>query len=389
MKPENMPYYQGPRFTTKDASTDTECPSASSSDANEAHHLHCQSIMSAVVHHDCHGLSHLSNIPVRFGNFDCITPIMSHASINHKIPTYTNKVLSFSWAVYSFVGGHFMSTILSRNLPFHVKLACDQYEYGHALFREFIHCPNIFGSSGDLLHHICASGNSSQIHGYLIHFLRFKDSNMTPTFWQIQATIIAQLCSQWNLQLLVVIIIPDHDGRCILLFKRTLKAAGWCISMYNNVSFTSIGDAVAGGCNLLFGVHSSCTTKVELFQLKPLPPVPPRPLSDFLWEPFSQPEHSVSLACNDEHFCRQDVRFTATTASNDIPIPQGVTIKYFIHGPSSDESSLCGTAVVSVNSMCPPFDASANQNMFQHLLGIKFHFGDHTHVRGISPFEFA
>ncbi len=57
--------------------------------------------------------------------------------------------------------------------------------------------------------------------------------------------------------------------------------------MYDDVSFTSIGDSVAGGCNPLFRVHSSCTAKVELFELKPLPPVPPRPLSDFLWEPFS------------------------------------------------------------------------------------------------------
>ncbi len=309
MKPENMPYYQGPRITTKDVSTDAECPSASSSDTNEAHHLHCQSIKSAIVHHDCHGLSHLSNIPIRFGDFDCVTPITSHASINHEIPTYANKVLSFSWAVYSFGGGHFMSTILSRNLPFHVKLACDQYKYGRALFCEFTHCPNIFGSISELLHHICASGDSSQIHGYLIHSLRLKDSDRTSTFWQIQATIIAQLRSLRNLQLLVVIIIPDHDGHCILSFKRILKAAGWCISMYDNVSFTSIGDSVAGGCNLLFGVHSSCTAKVEPLQLKPLlPPVPPRPLSDFLWEPFSRLEHSVSLACNDEDFCCQDVR---------------------------------------------------------------------------------
>ena len=195
MKPENMPYYRGPRFTTKDASTDAECPSASSSDADEAHHLHCQSIMSAIVHHDCHGLSHLSNVPVRFGNFDCVMTITSHALINHKIPTYANKVLSFSWAVYSFGGGHFMSTILSHNLPFHVKLACDQYKYGQALFCKFNHCPNIFGSSSELLHHIRALGDSSQIHGYLIHSLHFKDSNTTSTFCQIQATIIAQLCS--------------------------------------------------------------------------------------------------------------------------------------------------------------------------------------------------
>ena len=75
--------------------------------------------------------------------------------------------------------------------------------------------------------------------------------------------------------------------------------------------------------------------------------------------------------------------------SNDIPIPWGITIKYFLHRHGSDESSFCGAAVVSVDSMYPPFDASANQNMFQHLFGIEFHFGDHTHVCGISPFEFA
>jgi hypothetical protein len=120
---------------------------------------------------------------------------MSHALFEHKIPTYENKILNFNWAVYSFDGAHFMSTILSCNLPFHVKLACDQYEYGRALFHKFTRCPDILGSRSDLLHHIRAAVDSSQIHGYLIHSLRFKDSNTTSTFWQIQATIIAQLCS--------------------------------------------------------------------------------------------------------------------------------------------------------------------------------------------------
>jgi hypothetical protein len=168
-----------------------------------------------------------------------------------------------------------------------------------------------------------------------------------------------------------------------------LKAAGWCISTFNNVSFTSIGDLVAGSCNLLFGVHSLCTARVKLCELKPSPPFPPRPLGAFLWEPFIIPEHSVSLACDVDNFCRQDVRFTATTPSGDIPLPPGITIKYFLHGHSSDKSSLCGAAVVSVNGMCPPFDADTNQNMFQHLFGIEFHFRGHTHVRGILPFKFA
>jgi hypothetical protein len=51
----------------------------------------------------------------------------------------------------------------------------------------------VLASSADLLHHICASDETAQIHGYLIHSLRFKDSKTTSKFWQIQATIIAQL----------------------------------------------------------------------------------------------------------------------------------------------------------------------------------------------------
>ena len=42
-----------------------------------------------------------------------------------------------------------------------------------------------------------------------------------------------------------------------------------------------------------------------------------------------------------------------------------------------------------MDGLCPPFDAGTNQNMFQHLFGIEFHFKDHTHVQGISPFEFT
>jgi len=54
-----------------------------------------------------------------------------------------------------------------------------------------------------------------------------------------------------------------------------------------------------------------------------------------------------------------------------------------------DESVLCGAAVVSVNGMCAPFDANANQNMFRRLFGIEFHFDNHTHIWWISPFKFA
>ena len=239
-----------------------------------------------------------------------------------------------------------MSSILSRDLPFCVTLACDQYEFGRTIFREFTTCTDVFGGSSDFLHHIRASGNSTQIHGYLIHLLRFKDSETMSKFWQIQASIIAQLWTLRNLQAMVAIIISDHDGRCVRLFKRTLKAAGWCISMHDDVLFANVGDSVAGSCSLLFGIHSLCTKKVEPFKLKTPPPIRPRPLGAFLWEPFNRSAHSVSLACKDDNFCCQDVRFCTALPLDTTPIPQGVKVKYYIHGHGSDESSLSGVAMV-------------------------------------------
>jgi len=97
----------------------------------------------------------------------------------------------------------------------------------------------------------------------------------------------------------------------------------------------------------------------------------------------------VSLARDDDDFCRQDARFSTTLPQDTTITPKGVRIKYFIHGPGSDESSLCGAAVLSTDGLCPPFDAGSNQNLFQHFFGIEFHYADHTHIRGISQFEFA
>jgi hypothetical protein len=364
MKPENMPYYRGPRFAGNDGSSGINTPSDSPPEAEEAHTSHCQSIYSAMFDSNCHGLSHLAHIPVKFGHFDHVTHTHSFASSNHNIPAAANQIWNFNWAVYSFGGGHFLSTISSRNLPFHVTLACDQYDYGRALFREFATNAMVLRSSAELLHHLRSSGETGQIHGYLIHSLRFRDSKTTTKFWQIQATIVAQLGSLQNLQVFVAVIIPDHNGSCVRSFWRTLKNAGWILSANDGVSFVGMGDSVAGTCDLLLGVHSSCMPKVDPIELKQPPPVPPQPIAQYLWEPFNQPEHSICLGRDDEDFCRQDVRFTASNPPDQMPIPPGVIVKYYIHGHGLDESILCGAAVVAVDGMCAPFDANANQNMF-------------------------
>jgi hypothetical protein len=171
MKPKNMPYYRGPRIMPFSDTDDT---------SDSSHH---QAIVSTVMINNCHGLCHLSNIPIQFGDFRNVTSPNAWLLRNDKFPCYAQQALQFSWAVYSFYGGHFASTIQSWNLPFHISLACNPYKSGCSLFQEFTTCWQVFNSSMVMLNHICASGNTSVINGYLIQSPHFQTSDTMTKFW--------------------------------------------------------------------------------------------------------------------------------------------------------------------------------------------------------------
>ena len=267
MLPQNMPYYRGPRITTQVDSSNQKAETS-----------YCECLLSSITSIGNASISPLSHVPVQFGYSDTVTPDNAHASLNHEIPCLAHNALRFSWAGYSFGGGHFASTITSRNLPFCVTLACDQYESGRAMFREFTSCMKIFNTGNEMLDYIRGSGDSSHIHGYLIHSLRFKDSDTTSTFWQLQGTIVSQLRSLRDLQMVVAIILPDHDNPCVKSFIKTLTSAGWVMSKHD-VSFPAQGDCVAGTCMCIVGVHSSCASVVKPILLKAAPPTPRDPLA--------------------------------------------------------------------------------------------------------------
>ncbi len=70
-------------------------------------------------------------------------------------------------------------------------------------------------------------------------------------------------------------------------------------------------------------------------------------------------------------------------------LPVGLKPIYFLHAWDSDKSTIAGAAVLSLDSLCPPFNSSPNSNTFRSRFGIEFHAADHTHIRAISPFEFT
>jgi hypothetical protein len=79
---------------------------------------YCHILISSVALTFGTGMDYLLNVPVRFGKFKTVTPLSAHLSTNNKFPCLAQQVLFFNWAVYSFGGRHFASTIRLQNLPF-------------------------------------------------------------------------------------------------------------------------------------------------------------------------------------------------------------------------------------------------------------------------------
>jgi hypothetical protein len=186
------------------------------------------------------GHTHLSNIPIRFGEFNDAHPCPRNGTrklLNSELACYALETQWFDWAVYSFSNGHFPSTIMSHNLPFNVCLVCNPYESGRALFHEFTRSAKVFSSGNDLLNHIRASGDTSVVHGYLVNSYRFQTSEVTTSFWKLQLSIIAQLRLIRLLSVVVAIVIRDHNGRSVSAFTRGLTSAHWKVSS-RDVSFT-------------------------------------------------------------------------------------------------------------------------------------------------------
>ena len=381
MRPENMPYYRGPRIK----------PVTTVDDTADAHHI--QSLLTDIVMSTSTSGMALMNVPVRFGhNAPALktTTTRPRALLNSEFASYAFHAMYFSWAVYSFSNGHFSSTIQSQHLPFHISMACDTSEAGRSLFAEFAPDAKVFSSGNDFLHHIRASGETSVIHGYLINSYRFLTSEVTSAFWKHQLAIITQLRLIRSLSLIVAIVIPDHDGRSVKAFIRGLKNAHWKVSS-RDTSYVEVGDSVVDSCTIIIAVHSSSASAVEPLSLHTPPLTQAKPLASYLWEPFNKPGHMLCYGRDDADFNKDDSSRMIVSApkpadSNGAP---RIVVKYNIHRDGADTSILAGSSVISTAGLCPPFEACPNMNLFQNFFGIEFYFENHTYVRAISTFEFA
>jgi hypothetical protein len=107
--------------------------------------------------------------------------------------------------------------------------------------------------------------------------------------------------------------------------------------------------------------------------------------------PFDRPEHALGYGPNDADFNKDETcQMTTTTPKQADPSTSPrVLVQYHLHRHGQDVSILAGSAVISRDSMCPPFESCPNRNLFQQFFGIEFHHDGHTYVRALSTYEFS
>ncbi len=222
----------------------------------------------------------------------------------------------------------------------------------------------------------------------MIHSPCFCDSDTTTKFWHVQAAIISDLCLICLLWIVIATIHPDHDSHSIKTFISNLKLKGWVV-LSDDVSFPTLGNIIAGRFRVLTAIHSSCAPAVKPLQLKQPLSIPHCPLGEFIWEPFNRKEHAILLVCDDSNFAKQDTGLHASTPPITLDEAAGTSVRYYLHNPNTDTSVTLGSEVISVDRLCPVFNACPSRNIFQHYFGIEFHDEDHSYVCAISSYEFV
>jgi hypothetical protein len=86
------------------------------------------------------------------------------------------------------------------------------------------------------------------------------------------------------------------------------------------------------------------------------------------------------LACDDADFVKQDTQLKASTQSSNPTEGKGILVQYSLHCPDTDELVTVGAKVLSLDGLCPAFNACLNPNIFQHYFGLKFHHEGHSYL---------
>lgn len=388
VRPENMPGFRGPRIASQPSPAAPVNVATISHLANSVQDPHIVPILHSIVLNESGGHAHcLETVPVVFG-FLTQQPTTPGITLHgDNIPILASELTTFSWVVYGFNSGHFITSLLGGSSPADIVIAVDTRPSGRALFTELASCPCVLDSAMRLLQKLQTSRVNTTIHGYLIHSHRFLHDDTQRRFWKLQGSIVRALQSKRGLQVFVAHVQADCDELHVEAFVRSTSRYGWTVTR-QRLYYPDFGDSIADSSTFLFGVHRSTSESRAAVQLPTPPAAEPKKLADFVYPPFNQLPMCVSPARTETGFADQQLHASDPIVAETHLRTSRARRIYNLHRPGDNASITAGAGVYSLDGLCPPF-SSPNANIFGSTFGIEVSVGDSQMVRPISSYEVA
>ena len=112
------------------------------------------------------------------------------------------------------------------------------------------------------------------------------------------------------------------------------------------------------------------------------PKLEPNPLGAYIHEPFNFSQYAVcygrhAAAFNSDEACQMVI---SDPKLSETVIGTAVKTAYCLRWAESSALTAARSLVLHPSSLCPPLEWCKNQNLFQHLFRVEFHYDGHTYV---------
>ena len=337
-------------------------------------------------------INSLTNVPIvtsPITSTDDLDPSTFCSSLNFQ-PIIANNLqaIKFDWIVNRFGSGSFFSICKEFNIPFSIPIACNITLEGRSLLQELGNAAKVVNGSLELLELIQLY--MRPIQGYFAMSNNTQSRNEEVEFLKTQAKIINVLRRRCQLTMIIVhlhIGIRDSSKKEFITF---LKSTNWIITE-KIIHYPDFNDAIDDSACFIIGINSSRVGPDLDHPLEILrPPSKMNSIQDHILAEFNLECYAIILCPElmDESISTGALKLSHILSNNVKSPPNKCRFTHHLHHITQNYNDEVGCRVCDTHYPASPLEPK-NNNIFQHLFGIRFQDNNKDWIRSISSYEFC
>ena len=324
------------------------------------------------------------NVPVMYTNTQ---REKTYALNNSQIVQNHHEATQYNWAIYGFTSGHFINSIQTCLLPFHISFCADPNPTGRCQFAKQ-KVKNIHKSLREL--HNAVQESETNIDAIYITCPDLTIKEHKARFLQ-ECTSFFTTCNRNNMTKIIVIEYNtnfDLDG--INSIKKVFETKYKWTSTSTLTQFTQFNDMIDDSLGITILFNKTLTTPSSKINLSiARPPKLPKGFNECVHQAFNRLEFSISsFPSNTTVSSDTYIGHVIDNVHNNKSAARAIATVRRYDNPDNIPT-LQGSFVYDSHYPAPPL-CSDNDNIFSNMFGIIFKAEDQKlHTRPIAFFEYC